>query len=78
MLHFKKGLRRRRHRHKNLKKGKFPTFSLPFPSPKLHQDAKKMQKKCNLWPKFKMKKMKKMQVTFSPPLLIVIIHSMHQ
>ncbi len=49
------------------KKCNFPTFGLPFPSTKLHQDAKKC-KKCNFWPKPKMQKKnaKKMQVAFFP------------
>jgi hypothetical protein len=49
------------------KKCNFSPFGLPFPSPKLHHDAKKkMQKMCNFWQKPKMHKMQKMQVAFSP------------
>jgi hypothetical protein len=45
------------------KKCNFPTFGIPFPSPKLHQDAKKVQKIQLLE---KTENAKKMQVAFFP------------
>jgi hypothetical protein len=54
------------------KKCNFKPFGLLFPSPKLHQDAKKNAKKCNFWPKPKMQK-KNAQFTFSGKVRLLVI-----